>query len=332
MKISSGKQHRSNSGTGDGGTTRLIATLVLIPTVPMLLLSIAALAVFYIAPTRFGNLIARLPGETFIRTALVFAPATLFAVVVLAALYAMEKPKGEVVQAGAQPGASQAWGPVSTRFGFPNAQLAARLVLVPAVPALLFSTAIWALSFVAPGRFDRMIEPLPGDRYLRPVVNVAPILFFVVVLAGAFFAFYGTARLRKTGGASRLKRLAVGAVLVSAIPTLLLSLAALGLFLFFPARFESLISRLPFDEFVRLALVFAPAVLLGVALLAVLYLRKPRAADEPPIRISRPIWRGADNLQSLRSLVGLWVLVGGLTLTAVVALGLLGAVLYLVLR
>ena len=52
----------------------------------MLLASVAALALFYLAPTRFGNLIDRLPGETFIRTALVFAPATLFAIVVLAAV------------------------------------------------------------------------------------------------------------------------------------------------------------------------------------------------------------------------------------------------------
>ncbi|MEJ2571866.1 MAG: hypothetical protein P8Y98_15135 [Anaerolineales bacterium] len=71
--------HRSPGGANDAGRTpRLVATLVLVPSVPMLIVSIAALALFYLAPTRFGNLIDRLPGETFIRTALVFAPATLF--------------------------------------------------------------------------------------------------------------------------------------------------------------------------------------------------------------------------------------------------------------
>ncbi len=80
-----------------GQRSRVVATLVLVPAVPMLLLSIASLGLFYLAPVRFGQLISRLPGESLIRTALVFAPATLFAIVVLATLYAVEKP----VQGGA---------------------------------------------------------------------------------------------------------------------------------------------------------------------------------------------------------------------------------------
>ena len=130
---SSRRDHEMGSGFGNTGPTRLVATLVLIPTVPMLLASIAALALFYIAPVRFGNLINRLPGETFIRTALFFAPATLFAVVVLAALYALEKPIEPVPHEG-----------IPGRRPGPNARWAALVALVPVVPALLASTALLA--------------------------------------------------------------------------------------------------------------------------------------------------------------------------------------------
>jgi hypothetical protein len=315
-----------------GQTTRLVATLVLVPTVPMLLLSVAALALFYLAPTRFGALLARLPGETFIRSALVFAPATLFAVVVLAVLYARDKPPEEVIRDWPGRVADQAGEPVAAGRPFPYTHLTARLVLFPAVPGLLFSIAVWGLSFVSPGRFDRLIEPLPGDRYLRPLVNVFPILLFFVVLVATFLAFPEPPYGRRATSTSRVTRLAVSVVLVSAVPTLVFSLAALGLFYFSPTRFDRLIAALPYEQFVRLALVFAPAVLLGVVLLAMLYLGRKGSGfamqPSPPASVRR----GPTDLRGLRSTIGLWVLVGGLTLTAVTGLGLLGVVLYLVLR
>jgi hypothetical protein len=322
-KIPSEQQTPLESGDRAGQTTRLVATLVLVPTVPMLLLSVAALALFYLAPTRFGALIARLPGETFIRSALVFAPATLFAVVVLAVLYARDKPEGEM---------DRAWGPVAAGRPFSYTHLAARLVLFPAVPGLLVSIAVWGLSFVSPGRFDRLIEPLPGDRYLRPFVNVFPILLFLVVLVATFLAFPESPYGRRATSTSRMTRLAVSVVLVSAVPTLVFSLAALGLFYFSPTRFDRLIAALPYEQFVRLALVFAPAILLGVVLLALLYLgrRGSGIATQPSPPAS--FRRGPTDLRGLRSTIGLWVLVGGLTLTAVTGLGLLGVALYLVLR
>ena len=85
-------------------SSKFVATAVLVPAVPMLLLSIASLGLFYLAPVRFGEIISRLPGKSLIRTALVFAPATLFAIVVLALLYAVEQPVGVLVPARPRPG------------------------------------------------------------------------------------------------------------------------------------------------------------------------------------------------------------------------------------
>ena len=186
----------------ESASTRLLATLVLIPTVPMLFASVAALALFYIAPVRFGNLIGRLPGETFIRTALFFAPATLFAVVVLATLYALEKPV-DAAPSERIPG----------RLPWPQARWAAWVTLVPVVPALLASTALLGLSFVSPGRFDRLIEPLPGERFIRPMVLPLPLLLFGIALVATYYAIP-----RKPG----LARLAVSVVLIVEVPMLLL--------------------------------------------------------------------------------------------------------------
>jgi hypothetical protein len=302
----------TGGGSGVAGPTRLVATLVLIPTVPMLLASIAALALFYIAPVRFGNLINRLPGETFIRTALFFAPATLFAVVVLATLYALEKPV-DAAPSERIPG----------RLPWPQARWAAWVTLVPVVPALLASTALLGLSFVSPGRFDRLIEPLPGERFIRPMVLPLPLLLFGIALVATYFAIP-----RKPG----LARLAVSVALIAAVPMLLFYLAALGLSFFSPARFESLITRLPFESFVRLALVFAPVLLLAVVFLAVLYLRDRPEPMFVSMETPRPARRPAVEIANLRSLLGMWVLVGGLIMTTVVGLGLLGVTLYLVLR
>ena len=87
-----GKPAPQGKGPGEWPYSRVLAALVLFPTVPMLMLSVSALALFYLAPSRFGALLSRLPGESIIRSALVFAPATLFAIVILALLYVLEKP------------------------------------------------------------------------------------------------------------------------------------------------------------------------------------------------------------------------------------------------
>src|SRR3989304_3819426 len=88
--------------------TRLLAGLVLVPAIPLLAFSVFALAVFYTAPERFGAWLARLPGDTYLRTALIFAPATLLAVVVMATLYLQDSARDETRAAQIETGLARA--------------------------------------------------------------------------------------------------------------------------------------------------------------------------------------------------------------------------------
>jgi hypothetical protein len=311
--------------------TRFVATLVLIPSVPLLLLSVAALALFYISPNRFGDLISRLPGEAFVRMALVFAPATLFAVVVLALLYAFDRPTAKIATVEPDRGADVPITFMKEGGARSYTRWLARLSLAPAVLALLASTGLWALSFISPPRFDRLLTPLPGDRYLRPLVPWAPIGLFVVVLLGIYLAYDGRSFTRGVVSSSRPVSLAVGIVLVSAAPILLFTMAALGLYYLSPTRFEQVLARLPYEEFTRLVVTFAPAALFALVLLAFLYRQKQRIGSTQPMEVNTARLMGI-NLQELRSTIAVWVLVGGLILTATVGLGLLCVVIYLIVR
>lgn len=331
LKVPSNSQNAMDDRTDHWSKTRFVATLVLIPSVPLLFLSVAALALFYISPNRFGDLISRLPGEAFVRMALVFAPATLFAVVVLALLYAFDRPTAKIAQAEPD---READVPIAigkedgARF---YARWLARLSLAPAVLALLASTGLWALSFVSPPRFDRLMTPLPGDRYLRPLVPWAPIVFFIVVLLGIYLAFDGRSFTRGVARSSRPVSLAVAIVLVSAAPILLFTMAALGLYYLSPTRFEQILARLPYEEFTRLVVTFAPVVLFALVLLAFLYLQKQRIGSSQIMDVGTAR-RMASSFQELRSTIAVWVLVGGLILTAAVGLGLLCVVIYMIVR
>ena len=301
--------------------TRLIAVLLLIPSIPMLLGSVGALALFYVAPVRFGGLIARLPGDEFIQTVLFFAPATLFAVVVLAFLYARE------------PGPAVALTPsqVSAVRSTP-AQSVARWALGLITPAFLVAVLVLLLSLVAPGRFSRWIEPLPGDRFLRPLVTAAPLLLLVV---GVFSVLVAFPRRRAqppaaaAGRWARLARRAVGLILLSTVPMLVLSLLALGTSYLEPERFQRLMNRLDPDAFLRLALLFAPAILAAVVILALLYLIG-RTSGEPAhlVATAETQARAAER----RSTLGVSILVSGLVLSTIVALGLLAVLVILLLR
>jgi hypothetical protein len=322
--------HTIEDGTDGWPYTRAVATLVLIPSVPLLLLSVIALALFYVAPDRFGDLISRLPGGTFIRMALVFAPATLFALVVLALLYAFDLPVAKFARAKPDRGSDAPLSLAKEEGARFYTRWVARLSLAPAVLALLASTAFWALSFVSPPRFDRLMDPLPGDRYLRPLVPWAPIGFFVVVLLGIYLSFDGRSFTRGVSHSSRPLSLAVGVALVSAAPILLFSLAALGLYFVYPMRFEQVLARLPYEEFTRLVLTFAPVVLFALVLLAFLYLKKRRIVTTQLREVNTAQRIGIN--QELRSTIAVWVLVGGLILTAAVGLGLLCVAIYLIVR
>lgn len=303
--------------TEAGRLTRVVATLVLIPTVPMLLASVMALGLFYLAPGRFSALLARLPGDELIRSILIFAPATLLAVVVLAVLYALDQPPSPELAAGAP-------GP---RVGTAR-RLATWGLLVPGLPMLVIAVGLWLFSFIAPGRFTALVEPLPGDAYLRLALRAAPVLLLAVVLPAALFLLFGGRSSPDETAApipSAPIRWGVSLTLLATLPLFLLSLAALGFFLFQPSRFEVLMAHLTQETFVRLALVFTPAILLSLVLLAVLFLffSRPR----PRLEAGEPA-----RTVITRQGVALWVLTSGLTGSAVVALGLLGLALYLLLR
>ena len=315
-----------------GNTSRLVATLVLVPSVPMLLGSIAALALFYLAPTRFGELINRLPGETFIRTALVFAPATLFAIVVLAALYAVEKPDtarevSRVESAPPRPRAAAG----KKRLTL-NGQRVARISLTLLVPALLFSVGLWGLSFISPGRFERLIEPLPGDRFLRPLVGAAPIVLFALTLIALLFAFARHDRKWLEDAQERIARITVRSVLVLAVPAFLLTLGALILLLISPEGYARVVELLSYEEFIRLVLAFAPAILLATVILAVLYLRRSQWGLVESLKATATQQIAAAEIKALRARIAPWILVAGLTLTTTMGLGLLGAGVYLLLK
>ena len=332
------KRPDRNDAQGSASFSRAIAAVVLVPTVPMLFMSVAVLALFYAAPTRFGSLLARLPGESFIRSALVFAPVTLFAVVVLAFLYVIDRPARKAVVA-LKPE------PAAGAIGMRWERLVGGGVLLMAVPALLLSVALWALSFISPSRFVRLLEPLPGDAYLQEMVPYVPFLLFAVVIVAAIMTSSSGPRPdvdldaeQVAGGASRWHRgaprladLAVIALLISALPMFLASLAGFGLYHYAPERFERLLLKLPFDEFVRLGLAFAPVVLFAVVVLAVIYLIKPTAAMQPE-RVAPVERRPRTAGSSTRSLLAVWLLIGGLALSAVMGLGLTGAAMYLVVR
>ncbi|MCK5633507.1 MAG: hypothetical protein KAI06_00380 [Anaerolineales bacterium] len=318
--------------------TRVVAALVLFPAVPMLLLSVATLVLFYLAPGRFGSLIARLPGESFIRTALVFAPATLFAIVVLAVLYAVEKPRAEI--------ATQAVKTQYRKRGLPAARTAGKLILVAALPAFMFSLSVWALSFVSPSRFDRLIEPFPGETYLRAITPFLPWVFFAFALIAVLLLLLleggkeGVERDKVEGAEARLvqgiqepRRLmdyAVSTVLFTAIPALLGSLAALGVYQFQPERFARVISRLPLESLVRAGLLFVPPTSFIVVVLAAIFLLRPRFAEIA----TRPqsVVDGVVKKTPLRSTLAMWVLSVGLSISAALGLGLLAVIAYLLLR
>jgi hypothetical protein len=308
---------------------RVAAVLVLIPALPMLLGSIGALALFYIAPARLEGVITRLPGEGVIRTILFFAPATLFAVVVLAILYALDKPVTPQVQ------------PLPTQR-MPGSTW----VLAVTVPALLLAVAAWAARFIAPGRFGRLLEALPGTSYLQQAITLAPFVLFPIVVATLFATLVAMARGPKVGTqpekvvsrgsvpwgsvSANLARLGVRLVLLSSVPMLFLSLAGLGLYYLSPERLESLVTRLSQATVIRLGLIFAPLALLTVVLLAGLFLaaypRKIRAAATTPSE-TRP-----SETTSTRQALAVGTLVGGLVLTVVVGLGLLAAIVWLLIR
>lgn len=309
--------------------TRVVALLVLIPGIPLLLVSVATLVLFYLAPDRLGRVLARLPGQEVIQTALFFAPVTLFAVVILAVLYARDRP--------AMPPAAAPRAPAPMR--------ATAWVLLITVPPLLAAGTAWAARFIAPGRFGAFLDPLPGTTYLHWAVSTAPPVLLAVVLitlvvhiAGRVRASAQTedarGRLRApwSGLSTALAKLAAGLVLLPALPLLLLSVAGLVLYHLQPELLTALADKLSRATVLRLGVLIVPVALLALIFLAGLTLVSvPRGASAPSV--SEPPVQAQDARgREERQFVAVGVLVGGLMATIVVALGLVGAVVWLLLR
>ncbi len=338
-------QHALENQRGSGIYTRVAAALVLLPTIPMLFMSIVTLALFYLAPTRFGNLLSRLPGESFIRTALVFAPATLFAIVVLAVLYVLDRPMAKIA---AEVDIVERNEEVLERRVLPIGRIAGVLALLVAVPMLFATAALWLLSFVSPVRFAALIEPLPGDAYLQKALPYAPLFFFIIVIIAVFFVFASGVRKRaesvegeaQTDGfiarwslnAGKFTNMTVGLVLITALPALLAALGAFSLYHNSPERFARILERLPYDEIVRLGLGFAPVTLLTVVILAMIYLARPQLHLAKISSTEQIDGSGGSRSAGIRSTLALWVLLGGLSLSAVIVVGLMGTVLYILVR
>jgi len=296
---------------------RWAAKLVLIPSVPLLLGSVAALGLFYAAPTRFSRLLARLPGEDLLRTILFFAPVTLFAIVVLAALYAFEKPGAPA--------------PVPQRR-----PLAASPLLITG-PLLLVAVTAWVARFLAPGRFAALLDPLPGTALLQSVVTFAVPALLALNLVLLVSSGPRPSRAAPPGGpaphpappSTRLARLVAGLLLVPTLPLLLASIVALALYSFSPARLEALLAQLSQATVVRLGLLFGPATLTAIVFLAALYLlssARPLPTPSAAAPGASPPSRDA------RQRLAVGVLVTGLSVTALIAVGLIGALAWLLLR
>lgn len=304
---------------------RRLAGFVLIPAVPLLALSVLALAVFYAAPERFGAWLARLPGEAYLRTALIFAPASLLAVVVLATLYLRESAGDEASGLRVATGMARA----------------ARLSLAVSGPLLALVGVVRAAAYLDAERVDGWLEALPATGYVTRALELAPLVLALAVGVAILMGFAPAAGEAAPRAAearrdvplrtrARMGRLAAEVVLVVATPALALSLVGLGLQVIAPGRLARLLEPLPGDAYLRLLLTLAPAGLLAVLLTAVLYLLGPL---DP--RRTQPMRRSEGRRLRLpdawRSDLAMVVLLSGLVAAVAAGALLVGGVLVLLL-
>ncbi len=291
--------------------TRTLAVLVLIPGVPLLLASVSALVLFYLAPDRLARILARLPGQEIIRTLLFFAPVTLFGVVILAILYARD----------------------SARLPAPAPQPAARRALPfttwllwISLPLLLASGVAWAARFLAPGRFNRMLEALPGTSYLQHLVSAVPPVLLVIVVGTLLVRLIRSAPPAEAAATSRadlslgLAKFAAVLVLLPSLPLLLLSGGGLALYYLRPDLLLAIAAKLSQATVLRLGVLVLPMSLLALIFLATLTL------------LSMPGRRAAAPGGETGRLAVVALLVAGLMVTMAVAVGVVGAVIWLLLR
>lgn len=313
------------------GYTRLAASLVLVVATPLLMLTGLALALFFAAPQRFDSLMARLPGEAALRSVMVFAPAALVAIIVLAVLYAVE------------PDVVEAERPIVSPRSDPARDIAENVVLqqlsgwfLPfSIPLFLLMIAIRAAAFLSPSRFDNLLSRLPGDRLLAFLLGPG-LLILLVLIAVAIRMTFGRpenettplppvfVRTRQFLISAGPARLAVGSMLSFSIPLLILSLIALTGFQARPGRVLDLLLQLPKETVLRLGLLFAPTSLFIVVSLGVLFMIRRTIGEERT--------QSATDLSFLIQQYGSWALLGGLLIASAVIVGVVVGMLVLLLR
>jgi hypothetical protein len=322
--------------------SRVSAIVVLITAIPLLLLSSLALALFYAAPARFEHILTRLPGEAAIRTILIFAPVTLLAIIVLAVLYAVEKPSFEVTRPQVVQRLEAVKEPI-TRFSRLDLQHIAWWVLLLSFAALLFLIPARAAAFLSPTRFENLLGRVPGGDVLSSIVHSGPIILLILEILAVLLLI--RTRMETTGGEREILmpgmrwlqkagpiRLSVGIVLLFSLPILLVSVISLVLFFARTESFLNLIDHLPAEVPLRMGLVFIPASLIIVASLAVLFLVRQRSGMEiifEEIRI--PSRGGRLNLDLLLWYLS-WVLAWIITLASAAIVGLVIGLGVLILR
>lgn len=297
--------------------------MVLVPAVPLLALSVAALAIFYSMPARFNAWLTRLPGDDLLRTALIFAPATLLAVIVMAVLYVQDGSRREAPDA-TRPGRRRGVRPR------PRGRWARRSLWLT-IPLLVLVAAAQVVAFAAPSRFEAVLDVLPATSLLHRVFDASPLMALAAVGFGLIAGFVpagepaearpGEPTGPRVWSTARLARLGALLTLIPAAALLVLTAGGGLLVLPSPDRLEWLAERLPAETLLRLGLTFAPAMLLGVVLLAGLYLstaRRPAAVVEP----------ASDGEGRFRSGLAVGVLVAGLGFTALAGMAVLLAVVF----
>jgi hypothetical protein len=308
----------------------------------MLLVSGSALLLFFAMPDRFNNFLARLPGEAAIRTVLIFAPAALLAIIVLALLYALEPPVSEtpILEPISEP--ETAVSSVTLLTQERRLSLSTWLLALM-LPTSLGIVAIRSASFLSPERFTNFIGRIPGGSIFEFVIGAGFLIILALMLLGLYLFAQPTEELEEEGqpiglrvrrwvGVVGPERLAVGTVLLFIIPMLILSLIALTGFLARPSRVLDLLTQLPKEVILRLGLLFLPSSLFIVVVLAVLFLPRRLLTERARGSIFQQSGSLIDRVFESLMTYGSWILYGGLTVALAVILGLVAGVVVLLLR
>jgi hypothetical protein len=207
---------------------------------------------------------------------------------------------------------------------------------------LMLVAAVQLVAFVAPGRFERLLDALPATTLITRLFDLSPIVALAAVGLGLLFGFVpgreaGAGSLAagllpaEAGGrvwtTARIARVGALLILVPASGLLLLSLTGLAMSLASPDRLAWLAEKLPAETLIRLGLAFAPAMLLGLVLLAALYLAMPAGAPSPPTPSPALRERGRGE-GSFRSGLAVGVLVAGLGFTVLAGMAVLVSVVF----